>query len=84
MLLFLPEALDNVSGDLLACMLVTWFTKSLHLGGKAFIGDTSSLASLSLQEKLGIHRGPMSDYAHRSAYCRNWKKLYPKQSLRNT
>lgn len=32
MLLFLPEALDNVSGDLLACMLVTWFTKSLHLG----------------------------------------------------
>ena len=46
---------------------------------QAFIGGASSLLSLSLQEKLGIQRGPMSDYVHNSVYCSNWKReIIPK------
>lgn len=74
---------DNVSGDLLSYASdLVYQVSALR---QAFIGDTSSLASLSLQEKLGIHRGPMSDYAHRSAYCLIGRgKLCNEAKLRNT
>lgn len=49
---------------------------------QAFIGGASSLVSLSLQEKLGIQRGPMSDYVHSGVYCSNWKReITPRAKL---